>query len=379
LSAIRLKGMTWSHPRGYDPMIACSHLWAEKTCVHIDWDKRSLQDFESYPVEDLARSYDLIVIDHPHVGEITAQNCLVPLDRYGTGEARERLAAGSVGGSYESYEWEGHQWAFPIDAAAQVQAWRPDLIGAAPTRFDEVMDLAAKGKVMIPMRPPHSLMTFYTLAANLGTPCATEGPGDLISPDDGGRVYEIIAGLMRHVPDACFAMDPIAVFERVCEADSEIACVPFIYGYVNYGLAGFRPNRLAFADIPDAGGTGPVGSALGGTGIAVSAFSDRISEAAEFAYWIASGEVQRGPFAAAGGQPGHADGWDDETVNTANSGFYRNTRRTLDNAWIRPRHKGYMAFQAAASELLNEGLLAGEAGASVIADINAMFAKSFGA
>jgi multiple sugar transport system substrate-binding protein len=379
LSDIRLKGMTWSHPRGYDPMIACSRLWAEKTGVHIDWDKRSLQDFESYPVEDLARSYDLIVIDHPHVGEITAQNCLVPLDRHGTGEARERLAAGSVGGSYESYEWEGHQWAFPIDAAAQVQAWRPDLIGVAPTRFDEVMDLAAKGRVMIPMRPPHSLMTFYTLAANLGTPCATEGPGDLIAPDDGGRVYEIIAGLMRHVPDACYAMDPIAVFERVCEADSGIACIPFIYGYVNYGLAGFRPNRLAFSDIPDAGGTGPVGSALGGTGIAVSAFSDNISEAAEFAYWIASGEVQRGPFAAAGGQPGHADGWDDDTVNTATSDFYRNTRGTLDNAWIRPRHKGYMAFQAAASERLNEGLLAGEAGASVIADINAMFAKSFGA
>jgi multiple sugar transport system substrate-binding protein len=360
-------------------MIACSRLWAEKTGVQIDWDKRSLQDFESYPVEDLARSYDLIVIDHPHVGEITAQNCLVPLDRHGTGEARERLAAGSVGGSYESYEWEGHQWAFPIDAAAQVQAWRPDLIEAAPTRFDAVMDLAVEGRVMIPMRPPHSLMTFYTLAANLGTPCATGGPGDLIAPDDGGRVYEAIAGLMRHVLDACFAMDPIAVFERGCEADSGIACVPFIYGYVNYGLAGFRPNRLAFADIPDAGGTGPVGSALGGTGIAISAFSDNISEAAEFAYWIASGEVQRGPFAAAGGQPGHADGWDDETVNTATSDFYRNTRGTLDNAWIRPRHKGYMAFQAAASERLNEGLLAGEAAASVIADINAMFAKSFGA
>lgn len=378
MSDIRLKGMTWSHPRGYDPMIACSRLWAEKTGVQIDWDKRSLQDFESYPVEDLARSYDLIVIDHPHVGEITAQNCLIPLDRHGTGEAREKLAAGSVGGSYESYEWEGHQWAFPIDAAAQVQAWRPDRIETAPVRLDEVMDLAVDGKVMIPMRPPHSLMTFYTLAANLGTPCATEGPGDLISPDDGIRIYEMIAGLMRHVPDACYAMDPIAVFERVCEADSDIACVPFIYGYVNYGIAGFRPNRLAFADIPDAGGKGPVGSALGGTGIAVSAFSDHIAEAAEFACWIAGGEVQRAPFAAAGGQPGHADGWNDETVNTATNDFYRNTRRTLDNAWIRPRHKGYMAFQAAASERLNEGLLAGETGASVVADINAMFAKSFG-
>ncbi|RUZ93793.1 carbohydrate ABC transporter substrate-binding protein, partial [Mesorhizobium sp. M7A.F.Ca.CA.002.05.1.1] len=39
-----LKGMTWSHPRGYDPMVACSSLWQQKTGVVIEWDKRSLQD-----------------------------------------------------------------------------------------------------------------------------------------------------------------------------------------------------------------------------------------------------------------------------------------------------------------------------------------------
>ena len=65
MSTRTLKGMTWSHPRGYDPMVACSALWKEKTSVAIEWDKRSLQDFESFPVEELARAYDLIVIDHP--------------------------------------------------------------------------------------------------------------------------------------------------------------------------------------------------------------------------------------------------------------------------------------------------------------------------
>ncbi|MGH6805714.1 MAG: carbohydrate ABC transporter substrate-binding protein, partial [Ensifer adhaerens] len=69
--SITLKGMTWSHPRGYDPMVACSRIWQEKTGVAIHWEKRSLQDFEAYPVEDLAKAYDLIVIDHPHVGQIT--------------------------------------------------------------------------------------------------------------------------------------------------------------------------------------------------------------------------------------------------------------------------------------------------------------------
>lgn len=374
---IRLKGMTWSHPRGYDPMLACSAIWREQTGVEIDWDKRSLQDFESFPVEELARQYDLIVIDHPHVGEITAQACLTPLDVAGREAEREAIAAGSIGGSYQSYAWEGRQWAFPIDAAAQVQAWRPDLVDAAPVNWDDVLDLAKQGRVMIPLRPPHSLMSFYTLAANLATPCATQGPGELISAPEGEKAYALLAELAGHsVPD-CFEMDPIAVFERMCGADSPVACTPLIYGYVNYGIAGFRDRRIDFADIPTAGQHGPSGSALGGTGIAVSSFSHQTDTAVDFAYWVASGEIQRGPFAKAGGQPGHADGWEDEAVNAATNGFYVNTRATLDRAWIRPRHRGYMVFQEQASQRINTGLKVGEAGTSVVADLNRLFAQSF--
>ena len=40
--SVTLRGMTWSHPRGYDPMVACSALWEAKTGVEIAWDKRSL-------------------------------------------------------------------------------------------------------------------------------------------------------------------------------------------------------------------------------------------------------------------------------------------------------------------------------------------------
>jgi len=175
-----LKGMTWSHPRGYDPMVACSSLWQEKTGTTIEWDKRSLQDFESFPVEELARAYDLIVIDHPHVGQITAESCLAPLDVAGREAERAALASGSVGQSYPSYAWQGRQWAFPIDAASQVQAWRPDALDAPPARWSEVLDLARQGRVLLPLRPPHVLMAFYTLAGNLGHPCSTDPSRDFI-------------------------------------------------------------------------------------------------------------------------------------------------------------------------------------------------------
>ncbi|WP_198672307.1 ABC transporter substrate-binding protein [Pseudogemmobacter bohemicus] len=373
---IKLKGMTWSHPRGYDPMVACSTVWAAEKGVEITWEKRSLQDFESYPVEDLARAYDLIVIDHPHVGQITRENCLAPLDLPGRAAELAALAAGSVGASFPSYTWQGRQWAFPIDAATQVLAWRPDLIDAAPASWAEVVALAKEGRVALPLRPPHSLMSLYTLAGNIGAPCAVTGDA-IIAPATGAEVWEMLREIADLIDPACAGQDPIAVFEEMAKPDSRIAVAPLIYGYVNYAIPGFRPRLIRFADMPVAGANGPVGSALGGTGIAVSAFSGAREAAVDFAYWIASGAVQKGVFAGSGGQPGHAAAWEDASVNAATSDFYRATRATLERAWVRPRHDGYMDFQHAASTRITEGLAAREAAGPVIADINRLFRESF--
>lgn len=372
-----LKGMTWSHPRGYDPMVACSALWEEKTGVSVQWDKRSLQDFESFPVEELARAYDLIVIDHPHVGQITAEGCLEPLDVSGREAERAALAAASVGQSYPSYTWQGRQWAFPIDAASPVQAYRPDLIEKPVESWSAVLDLARQGKVLQSLRPPHSLMVFFTLAANLGTPCAVTGPSDLIEAEAGATIYEMMRAFFALLDPACLSMDPIAVSEAMAKPESDLACAPLIYGYVSYATDGFRPHRLAFADMPVAGAAGTIGSALGGTGIAVSAFSADKAAAVDFAYSIAGGDVQRGAYAAAGGQPGHAAAWEDTTVNVATHDFYRATRKTLEGAWVRPRHDGYMGFQQAASDRINEGLAGRHAAGAVVEDLNRLFRKSF--
>jgi multiple sugar transport system substrate-binding protein len=372
-----LRGMTWSHPRGYDPLVACSALWRAKTGVEIAWEQRSLQDFESYPVEDLARRYDLIVIDHPHVGQIVRENCLLPLNRPDRVPDLIKLANQSVGESFSSYRWRGDQWALPIDAAAQVQAWRPDRLAGPVATWDDLLALAKAGRVLVPMRPPHSLMVFYTLAANLGQPAGSLGPVALIDAEFGTEVFERIRTLAGLIDPACFTMDPIAVSERMAVPDAAEHCAPYIYGYVSYARPGFRPAALAFADIPVAGEQGPVGSALGGTGIAVSAFCPATDEAVAFAFWLASADVQCGPYADAGGQPGNAVAWGDAAVNAANGDFYSSTRETLENSWVRPRHDGYMPFQHAAAERINAGLLGKQSGPAVVADLNRLFAESF--
>lgn len=369
---IELKGMTWSHPRGYDPMVATAKAWAAETGVSIHWDKRSLQDFETFPVEELARQYDLIVIDHPHVGQIVAENCLAPLDVHGREAERAALAKASVGQSYPSYAYAGHQWAFPIDAAAQVMAYRADLIDA-PRDWAAVLALAKAGRVVLPMLAPHSMMSFFTLAANLGHPCAVT-QGGLIDASTGTEVIDMLAEITALIEPSNFAMDPIAASEAMARPDAKVALMPLGYGYVSYAIPGFRPRTLTFTDIPL---PNAAGSALGGTGIAVSAFSQHRDAAIDYAYWVASGPVQSGLYASSGGQPGHADAWEDAAVNAATGDFYRNTRKTLEAAYVRPRHQGYMAFQDAASKRLNAGLIGREAPAAIVADLNRLFRESF--
>jgi len=368
-----LKGMTWDHPRGHDPLAACSALWKERTGVQITWDRRSLQDFESFPVDELARQYDLIVIDHPHVGQVTREDCLLPFDA----DRLASIAKGTVGRSFESYLWQGRQWALPIDAATQVQAWRPDRLGSAAANWEQVLELARAGRVALPLRAPHSLMCLYTLCAQRGAAPRVEGP-ELFDVEVAAAVCEQLGALMRLLDPQCMEMDPIAVFEAMAQPDSPINCVPLIYGYVNYAWAGFRPVRLRFSNIPFFESHGPVGSALGGTGIAVSARTAHAKEAFDFAVWVADAEAQRGPFAAAGGQPGHAAAWENDAVNAAAGDFYRETRATLEGAWVRPRHDGYMPFQHAASLRLNAGLRNGEPGRDIVRALNAMFRESLG-
>ena len=191
------------------------------------------------------------------------------------------------------------------------------------------------------------------------------------------RVLAMMREIAGLVGQECFDMDPIGVFERMAEPGSRIVCSPLIYGYANYAMEGFRRHRLAFADMPVVGTVGPAGSALGGTGIAVSAFSEAKDAAIDFAYWIASAEVQGGPYPASGGQPGHDAGWTSEAANAASNGFYRETRATLEGAWVRPRHDGYMAFQQEASDRLNAGLTRNGDSRRVIADLNRLFRASF--
>lgn len=351
---IELKGMTWSDPRGYDPVVAAARDFASRhPGVAISWDKRSLQGFETTPVDELAARYDLMVIDHPHVGSVADQGCLLPFETHASKDALAELANQSVGRSFLSYFLNGRQWALPIDAATQVQAHRADLASRVDL-WSEVIREARDGHVIWALRPPHVLMSFYTLAANLGRPCATSH-GDLVDTPTGLHVLEQLRAVSQHMDEAFYAMDPIAVLDELSRS-VRYRLSPLVYLYKGYANEGYRPNRISFTDMPVLGRNGPLGSALGGTGIAVSSKTAHPELCTKFALWLAGAECQSGLYVKSNGQPGNALAWSDPGVNEAVGNAYYNTRLTHETAWLRPRHDGYMQFQQEGSEIVADTL-----------------------
>jgi multiple sugar transport system substrate-binding protein len=381
LKVTELRGITWEHSRGFDPKVATAREYERlHPNVRIVWEQRSLQEFASGPVDDLAERFDLVVIDHPHMGAVARSGDLLALDTVGRDDELKRLRAQSLGPSFDTYEYGGHLWALPIDAAAQVASYRPDLLPEPPHTWDEVIELAEAGRVLWPIKPVDALMSFFTLAANRGTPCRNGEPnGELIARDDAMAVLDALKRLADRVPAECLTMNPIQTCERLC-TDDRFAYCPLAYGYSNYARSGFRGKLLKFANIPslhDGNGViGPRGSTLGGTGIAVSSRCLSCDVAIDYAFWVASAETQRTTYFDGGGQPGNAAPWDDDRVNGAASNFFRDTRKTLDLAYVRPRYAGYLDLQDRGGGAVN-AFLAGHATARETADaLNAIYRSS---
>jgi multiple sugar transport system substrate-binding protein len=327
--------MTWNHPRGLDPLVAHAREYEQRHGVRITWDARSLEDFEAFPLDELAARYDLMVIDHPHVGMAAASGCLLPLEPQSPDH--------SVGYSHQTYNFAGKQWALAIDAAAQVSCRRTGAFKLWPVKWEEVDDLMRERRTLCPLAPVHALMCFFTLCANAEHSCDKYGQ-QLVDRESAERVLARLRLWASLLPEFCFNLNPIGAYERMLQ-DKQFVYVPLIYGYVSYARGQRGDAELDFGDIPGLGG-----STLGGTGIAVSAKSENRQAAVAVAYDLASEKVQRGVYASAGGQPAHRAAWTDQKINVDVNGFYRKTLGTVEHAYVRPRFNGYIAFQESAGQ-----------------------------
>ncbi|WP_233838844.1 extracellular solute-binding protein [Paraburkholderia sp. ZP32-5] len=365
----RWRGLTWDHPRGYAALRA-----AADQSELIEWHTHSLEGFESAPIGQLCEQYDLIVLDHPHLGEALAQNCLQPLDTLFTREALQRIERDSMGLSYASYRMAGCQWGLPLDAATQVMAARADLLAradaAVPTQWHDVLAMSRRtGQVAMSLAGPHAFLTLLSICAALDPQLALADGARWHSPDVVREACELLVELASLSPACVRDENPIGLLQYMTTHDDVMLC-PLVYGYVNYTQVQ-NGVPLAFHDAPRFDAR-PPGSILGGTGIAVTKRCEVDTQLIEHLLWLLSETAQSGFIPQHAGQPSHIASWRDANVNAASGNFYLNTFATVQAASLRPRHDGFIAIQAKASALLRDGLLAGASAASLADRLNGL-------
>jgi multiple sugar transport system substrate-binding protein len=377
MAGIVLRGMTWEHRRAVEPLIRTMPRFRDSNPgIEIAWSARPLSGFEFTPVADLARDYDLLVFDHPFAGDVAAGGYLVPLDEL----LDERASSAFVGPSLDSYRYAWHLWAVPIDAACQVAVSRPDLLARvgrpAPSIWSEVIELGRLARrngrwLAIALKGVHSLMTFFTLCANLGRPCATEPTAQLIDTETAAEALAALHQLLDLCPPDVLDWNSIALHDAMVVRDDLVFC-PAVYCYATYAEADQR-RSLRFHDFP--GPRGLRGSTIGGTGLGVSAHCKNPEAALAYARFAAELDTQF-TFARHHGQPARREVWEDDAVNERFGGCYRATLATIDAAWVRPRYKGYLCLQAKGGELVEQHLRGEISESHLISQLNGLHAAA---
>ena len=219
-------------------------------------------------------------------------------------------------------------------------------------------------RVVLPSSPVHCYSTVLSIAhqtaserkgasADLEDWWDAGGPhGDVIA-----EAYTLLQELLSRAHPASLEMDPIDALELMA-TDAHAVYAPLVFGYCPYSRTGYRDLPVTFHSAPVMGDVG-VGTLLGGVGLAISARSDQPDVAAAFVRLTTSAEFQRGPYVAAGGQPGRLSAWTDPDANLINRNFFTQTLPTLTAAFMRPRLPGYPRYQKAVATALHQSLVSG--------------------
>ena len=374
---ITLKGITWDHARGYDPLIAASELYFKEKGIQVEWQKRSLTNFGDQSLEELSKQFDLIIMDHPHVGVAEASQCLLPLNDLLDSSILNALKFSSAGPSFESYNYHNKQWALPIDAAMQCASYRADLMQneSLPTSWEEVFDLAktlATKKLYIGMAlcPTDCLCSFLSLTAQMGSPIK-ENNELLVEPSIGIKALTMLRSMRDAFHPKALDWNPIALYDYMSQ-ENDIAYSPLAFCYTNYSRTGFRKNILNYHTAPEINY-----AVLGGAGIAITSSCSNVHEAANYAAWICAGEIQSTIYVNAQGQPGNKTAWENKQANALTNNFFSSTMPSLTNAHVRPRYQGWPKFQTFLGETIHAYLLYDTAPALVLEKLQAAYTASY--
>jgi multiple sugar transport system substrate-binding protein len=283
----------------------------------------------------------------------------------------------SIGCSHESYNYNTHQWALAIDAAAPAASYRPDLFYEhkrnIPSTWAELINLAKEGRVAAPAIPIDLLMNFYMFCIAHGRePFITKQ--EVIKESTGLKALQSMRELYTLIDKEMFNRNPIAVAELMSSTDEYWYC-PFAYCYSNYSREGYAKNVLHYTDLVEMNHN-KLRSTIGGTGLAISAFSREKEAALLFAQMVVSAKHQSTFYVQHGGQPGHAAAWSNVSANQLTNNFFTGVRPAIDRGYVRPRYNGYLHFQDHAGDPLHDYLMNNGDALKVLNKMNQVYKES---
>jgi multiple sugar transport system substrate-binding protein len=355
VTTLRLRGITWNHSRAFPPLVAASQRYEElHPSMRIDWEKRTLDEFGHASLADLARSFDLLIVDHPMLGQVHRNQVLhdpilLNLEPHLEHIAIAQLQEDALGLCLESYWYEGCLYALPVDAAAPAASYRPDLLArmsrTPPETWGELISLAHTGAVCMPGFAADLFLNFLGM-------CASRG--GLIETDDqfldracAEVCLEELRELALLIRPAIYEMNPIDIYEAMSSSDDFAYC-PFAYSYSNYSRPGFARHPLLFASPVYLRDGTPLRTILGGTGIAVSARCASVAQALDYCLFIAGRDCQSHIYGPSGGQPASKSAWQSPLLNRVSNSFFERTLASIQAAQVRPRYAGYIQLQRSA-------------------------------
>jgi multiple sugar transport system substrate-binding protein len=366
VSGVCLRGITWNHSRAVPPLVAAAQRFEElHPRVSIVWEKRSLDEFGHASLAELTRTYDLLIVDHPMLGDAHRDRSLVDLRPQLSSADLATLESDALGACFASYLYEDTLYALPVDAAAPAASYRADLLERdslqVPATWDQVIELAGRGLVRMPGFPADLFLNFMGMCVSRGSSVAS---GDrLFDHPIATRCLEDLRELASYMPDSIYELNPIGLYEEMA-AGNEFAYCPFAYTYSNYSRPGFAAHPLFFASPAQLSDGTPLRTVLGGTGIAISAACAHREEGIAFCLFVTGHNCQSHVYGACGGQPASNAAWHNSLLNQMSGNFFKRTLASIESAYVRPRYAGYITLQRTAGVPI-AAFLRGEATAAL--------------
>ena len=345
-----ITGIAWDHRRCWGPLDASVAPYRAARGQEVRWDRRSLYSFGEGDLGSFADRYDLVIYDHPFVGDIAANGWLLDLNSFLSDADRALFAKDEVGASWRSYAHGNGIWALPIDTAAQTSARREDLMAAngwdMPGTLADVIDLARRAgerglSVAWPAVPTDLMCTLVSVAASMGLAPGHQGE-DFLAPAEIGEIVAQLRALAKVVHPKSKEWNPIRCLDHM-SAEDDVVYVPYTFNYVNYSTPG-AGKKITFGAAPQVDPGKPARTILGGAGIGVSAKAADPKAAFDYALYLSTAGYQAGEYVVHGGQPGSRSAWVSPEANALTGNFFRDCLPVLDAAYLRPTHPGFVPF-----------------------------------